>query len=189
MLTNSQHEAFARNYVSGATAGNLSGSYAAAGYRRHRANAARLALQPDVSRRIGELQRQQKHAERMAAHAAMQELAIDRRAVWGEMRSIAFANVLDYLAVDKDNCVRFDLAAIERDKGAAIRDLWFETEDLPDGRQKIKRMRVRLFDKSSVLREFAGEMRLTELMQPDDPQAESDHQGVSTEQLCEEMIE
>src|SRR5690242_1391973 len=97
MLSNAKHEAFARAYVAGATAGNLAASYEAAGYRRHRGNASRLAMQPDVARRISQLQRQQKEAERVAAVTVMSELALDRRTVWRELRSIAFANVLDYM--------------------------------------------------------------------------------------------
>jgi hypothetical protein len=81
--------------------------------------------------------------------------------VLAELAKLAFANFADCLSVDDDGAVDFDLAKLDRDQVAAIREISVEYADTPDGApRKIKRLQVRMFDKRQALADLARHLGL-----------------------------
>ena len=153
-LSNPKYEAFAQAFVRGETAGNRGRSYLAAGYRcddkSAKENGSKLAKDPRVMRRIAELE-QEKHAmEEQATERATARLSITREAVLAELAKIAFANMLDYLRPGADGYFDVDLARIDRDMGAAIREVVVTpargADEKPRARIKLADKRAALFD-------------------------------------------
>jgi hypothetical protein len=147
-LLNPKYEAFCQAYARGPNAGNCAASYEAAGFRPDNSNAMRLAGRPHIKKRIAELMSQTAATDRQAAEAK----SLEQKAVLGELAKIAYANVCNYLHVDEDGRAQIDLAQIDRDQGAAIRDLVVDYFPAPDGGTlQIKSARVRMFDKRLAL--------------------------------------
>ncbi len=150
-LLNAQHEAFCRAYVRGPCAGLVGDAYEAAGYKRDSGNASRLFLSHDVKMRIAELQQGDAAMERHAVRTALADAGIDKARIVKELAKIAFANAFDY--VDTEGHV--DLSKVARDKGTAVRDIEVEWETNLDGKARVKKLKVKLYDKRMALRELA----------------------------------
>ncbi len=70
-----------------------------------------------------------------------------------ELGRLAFANVLDFAIVRPDGALEVDLARIERDRAAAIREVTVIEKTTPDG--AVTRItRLKLADKSLALTRF-----------------------------------
>jgi hypothetical protein len=78
------------------------------------------------------------------------------------MSKIAFANMLDYIALDGDGNPKLDLESITRDQGAAISEVILD--EYMDGRGKnakrVKRVRVKLASKIEALNAIARDLGL-----------------------------
>ena len=151
-LKNPRWEKFCQLYVQGDTAGSAAASYRAAGFRAGtwlHTNASKLLNKPAVRARIAELQRDIVHIEETAMKTAIERLALRKEAVLGELAKIGFANLLDYVRTDEHGKLVIDLAAIERDKGAALLELQMtETGEGPDRKQSV---RIRVGEKLAAL--------------------------------------
>jgi phage terminase small subunit len=158
-LLNERHEAFCQAYVRGPAAGNLTKAHAAAGYRRNRSNASRLAEEPLIRARIAELRRDDAAIEREANERAkeriMAALAIDKQAVRDSLVGAAFGNAADFLTVDDDGHLALDLTRVTREQAAALQCLDVGYVDGPDGKQRVKHLRLRLWDKRQTLSDVA----------------------------------
>lgn len=152
-LKNQRHERFCRAYVRGKTAGNAAASYAAAGYRPGRENAAALLRRNHISSRVAELQQQVQAAEVEANARALEKYQVNAERVIGELARIGFANMLDYVRPTEDGDVVVDLSALDRDRAAAIQEVVVDTyqEGRGDDARDVKRVRFRLADKRAAL--------------------------------------
>ena len=154
-LKNPQWEAFCRAFVRGATAGNGSASYLAAGYRCG-ANAAgvaasRLLKNPNIVQRVSELQAQVSRIEVEATERALERHAVTKEAVIGELAKIGFANMMDYVVINAAGDPVVDLSALDRDRAAAVAEVVVDTVPGRDDAPDVKRVRVRLHDKRAAL--------------------------------------
>ena len=186
-LRNPKHEAFARAFVGGDTAGNRGRSYLAAGYacddKSAKENGSKLAKDPRVMRRIAELE-QEKHAmEDKATERATARLAITREAVLAELAKIAFANMLDYLRPGADGYFDVDLARIDRDLGAAIQEVVVTPAR---GAGETPRIRFKLADKRAALFDLGRHFGLFVERRP---HAGDDYADLSDEELAAKIRE
>lgn len=143
-IKNSKDEAFARESVA---LDSIHRGYEAAGFRRPRGNAERKARQPHVAARIEFL--------RMEA-AKLAGVSLGR--VLLEQSRIAYANMIDYLAVE-DGQPRLDLSRLNREQAAAIAEFTVDTHvehDGPGDKEGIvvTRTRFKLHDKVGALRDL-----------------------------------
>jgi hypothetical protein len=92
-------------------------------------------------------------------------LGLDKQDVLRELARIAFANVVDYVSVDAEGRMTFDLQRLEHERSAAIRDLQVEFGDAKDAR-RVTRIRVRLFDKRPALVELGRYLGMAVGRQP-----------------------
>src|SRR4051812_25866959 len=113
ILMNARQEKFCQEYVNGEHAGKPTPAARAAGYRN---NAFRVRRQPDVARRIGELQAQHAAHERTATTRALENLQITKERVLRELARVAFANMLKYLEPQGNGDVRVNLDKINEDQ-------------------------------------------------------------------------
>jgi hypothetical protein len=164
-LSDSKQEAFCQAFVRGPTAGNLAASYEAAGYQRDSSNAARLRATPQVDERITELRGALATIESKSTALAAAALGLDKQMVLRELARIAFANVVDYVSVDAEGRMTFDLQRLDEERSAAIRDLQVEFGDTKDTR-RVTRIRVRLFDKRPALVELGRYLGMAVGRQP-----------------------
>jgi len=152
-LKNPRWEKFCQLYVRGATAGNATASYVAAGFNSSRANArgkAKLLMrQARIRARIAEFQIDTLHIEETAMKTAMDKLALRKEAVLSEMAKIGFANLLDYVRQNADGDLVIDLAAIERDKGAGLVEL--QMTETGEGEKRRRTVKIKLGDKFPAL--------------------------------------
>jgi hypothetical protein len=151
-LLNHRHENFCQAFVRGPKAGNIGASYEAAGYSANRGNASRLAAEPQIEKRIAELIAEDQADDREVRE---KDERIRNEAVLAEFGKIGFANMFDYLSVDDDGRLQVDLARLERDKGAAVRDFQIDYADSEAGRGALKTVRIRLYDKRAALANLA----------------------------------
>ena len=96
VLKNIKHEAFAQGIAKGMSA---DAAYAEAGYKPNRGNAARMKTNESIVARIKELTEQ---AARRSAKSLDDVIA--------EYERIAFADLSEFLAIDDDGEVSFDMA-------------------------------------------------------------------------------
>src|SRR5262249_47012617 len=87
----------------------------------------------------------------LARAAARYDVTTER--VVAELARIGFANIQDYIAIDRDGSPHFDLAAISRDQAAAIQEIIID--EYKDGKgedaRDVKRVRLKLADKRAAL--------------------------------------
>ena len=83
-----------------------------------------------------------------AEQEVAKELGITQTRVLQELWKIATSNIKDYTTTDKDGDTVVDLNMISRDNAAALSELTIETSK---GKQKIKRIRVKPYDKISAI--------------------------------------
>jgi phage terminase small subunit len=194
-LLNPKYEAFAQAFVRGETAGNRGRSYLAAGYtcddKSAKENGSKLAKDPRVMRRIAELEQEKQAMEEAATERATARLAITREAVLAEMAKIAFTNMLDYLQPCADGGFEVDLARIDRDMGAAIREIVITSAR---GADEKPRVRIKLADKRAALFDLGRHFGLFVERRPGShqgshhgphgPNANDDYADLSDEQLA-----
>ena len=133
---------FAREYVI-----DLNGTRAAiaAGYAESGAGveASRLLKNPNVQRKIKELQ-----------SARASKIGLKAEQVAEELQRLAFSNMLDYMEIDEDGQPRgLDLSKLTRDQAAAIQEISEDTTGgSGDGERKLViRRRFKLADKRGSL--------------------------------------
>jgi phage terminase small subunit len=78
------------------------------------------------------------------------DMARREYAAMEELTELAFANVLDFAVVRPDGALEVDLARLERDRAAAIREVTLIEKTTPDG-ATTRITRLRLADKSLAL--------------------------------------
>jgi phage terminase small subunit len=113
--------------------------------------------------------------------AQAEKAEITGQRVLEELAGIGFANMLDYLSIDKDGDPYVDLSRLNRRQAAAIAEV--TVEDFKEGRGKnardVRRVRFKLHDKRAALVELGKRFGLWE-KQADEPPAAIDrskHEG------------
>ena len=153
-LKNAKHERFAQEIAKGTA---YVKAIKAAGYETN-ANAAnvsatRLLKQPTVAARVNELLERKATIEAKATERAIEKSGITKAAVLEELAKIGFANMLDYVSVQKDGYAYVDLSKLTRDQAAAIQEV--VVEEYSDGRgddaRDVKRVKFKLADKKGAL--------------------------------------
>lgn len=144
-LKNGKDEMFCRESVA---LDSIHKGYEAAGFKRPRGNADRKARQPNVSKRLEFL--------RMEA-AKLAGVSLGRVLI--EQARIAYANMLDYVSVDKAGQPYIDLSDMTREQAAAIAEISVDTHVEPPEKEDdpglvVTRTRFKLHDKVAVLRDL-----------------------------------
>ena len=112
----------------------------------------------------------------MAKHQKRHEVTVDR--IVQEYAKMGFANMLDYMTVQRDGTAFCDLSELTRDQAAAIQEATFETimssdpdaldasggDDDKDGRKKVAvlRTKFKLHDKKGPLDSMAKHLGMFE---------------------------
>jgi phage terminase small subunit len=149
-LDNPRWEKFCQAYVQGESAGNAAGAYRAAGYSGATPrNALRLLNHPKIRARIAMLQRDIVHMEQCAMTTVTERLAMRRESVLGELASIGFARITDYVRQTPDGELAIDFAAIERDKAAGVVEL--RMIETVEGDRRKRDVRIKLGNKVGAL--------------------------------------
>ena len=154
-LQNVRWEKFCQAYVRGATAGNATACYVAAGFAEDatqasaRAAACRLLNKPIIRARFAELQADLVEVEQRAVTTAADRLSLSKQLVLGQIARLGFANVLDYVRRDDDGNIVIDLGAVNRDEAAGIVEL--SMTERGEGPDRVSRMRIRLCDRHAPL--------------------------------------
>ena len=149
-LNNPRWEKFCQAYVQGESAGNAAGAYRAAGYSSATPrNALRLLNHPVIRARIATLQRDILEMEQCAMTTVTERLAMRRESVLGELASVGFARITNYVRQGPDGKLVIDFAAIERDEGAGIVELRMTESGAGDTRKCD--VRIRLGNKVAAL--------------------------------------
>jgi hypothetical protein len=175
-LPNDKEERFAHGLASGMSAPK---AYVAAGWAASRSRPAILARRPHIVERVRELiqgsaEKLAKGVARIAIPRPMQgAVVIDRMeatrdAVAREMALLAFSNMDDYVT-HIDGVLVVDFSRATRDQMAPIKEITVETyvEGRGDKAQTVSRVRLKLYDKSSALLNFARLMGYA--AEPPDP--------------------
>lgn len=147
-----KQQLFARNYLL-----DLNGTKAAvrAGYSKRRAQqqATRLLTNGLV---LGEIRRLQ--------DKRIQRLGITIDWVLRELALMGFANMLDYIRIDRTGTATVDLSRLDRDRAAAIVEIVVEECVAPPGpgdhHRKMRRTRIRLRDKLAALEDLGKHLKL-----------------------------
>ena len=151
ILRNGRHELFAEAIVNGKSLGEAN---VIAGYRKpNRRQAWLLKQNPKISARIVELTEEKLATEKLARERAQVKLDLTAERILGELARIGFANMQDYLSVDKDGNPRLDYARISRDQASAIQEITIDEykEGRGPGARDIKRVRIKLAEKRPAL--------------------------------------
>ena len=127
-----------------------------AGYKKDRTGASRLASKAHIKARIAEI---------MRAGAKLAEVSAGR--VLRELATLAFANMGDYMSVDKQGRPYVDVTQMDELKTAAISKLISETlpigpEDADGNPMLVTRARLELGNKMPALHDLAKHLGLLE---------------------------
>ncbi|MBP0484660.1 terminase small subunit [Sagittula salina] len=147
ILPKERHEVFAQRLAAGASQVD---AYEAAGYKRHAANAARLAANPDVQARVAELQ-----------EIAAQGAVVDAARVLREIGAIATSDIRRIF--DATGALR-RIEDLDDDTAAAIQAIKVVVRPVPGtkGREVEHVHEVKLWDKGRALDQLGKHHRLFE---------------------------
>lgn len=129
---------FAREYALDHS--SIKGAAIRAGYSIHSALDAgnKLARDPRVLKLVKEVDKQ-----------VVKDMALTKERVLQELCLIAFANLKDYLTIDKDGNTNIDLEGLNRDNAAPLVEI--SIDNITNGKTKIKKVRVKQADKMAAL--------------------------------------
>ena len=125
---------------------NATQAYLRAGYKVSepvaRANAAKMLTKSNILETI-----------HRSIGQRLSKLEINNETVLREIAKMAFANMFDYITVQKDGTAYVDLSRITRDQATAIQELNFEEgiEGSGDGARPIKKIKFKLSGKRENL--------------------------------------
>ncbi len=145
-----KQDRFCREYVK-----DLNGTRAAiaAGYspRSAHVTASQLLNQPNVKDKLAKL---------MEGHARTLDLSAEK--VLSELAQMGFANFRDYIGVTEKGDPYIDLSKLTREQAAAIQQI--TVDEYVEGRgkngERVKRVRVRLADKTRALELLGRYLRM-----------------------------
>jgi phage terminase small subunit len=151
-LRNRRHERFAQERAMGKSlreAWQVASGKPGKGY----AYSSHLAALPHVAARIAELRAEYEAAERDALETVVAKFEVTAGRVLAELAKIAFANIGDYVHLDRKGEPDPDLGGLSRDQLAAVRDIAVEERRTGSGENAtvVRKVRFRLFDKRAAL--------------------------------------
>jgi phage terminase small subunit len=152
MLRNPRHERFAQERAMGKSQ-REAWQIANGSLNKSGAYSSRLAAQPHVAARIRELRAEYEAAEKQALETVVARFEVTTGRVLAELAKIAFANIADYVDLDRKGEPNPDLSALSRDQLAAVRDVTVEERKTGSGENAsvVRKVRFRLFDKRAAL--------------------------------------
>lgn len=94
--------------------------------------------------------------------ALAEKPGITRTRIVDELAMIAFANMRDYIEIQKDGTAYVDLSGLTRDQAAAIAELTVDqyTEGSGEDAKRVKRVKFKLSDKQAALEKLGRTLRM-----------------------------
>lgn len=156
-LSNAKHELFAQNIAKGEpnSTAYLGAGFTASNRNSADASASKLLNTAKIAKRVNELLAFRDVIDRGSTAKAIENLAITKERILGELAKIGFSNMFDYIKTQDDGSAIVDLSKLSRDQAAAITEVTVETYveagQGDDDPKTVKKIRFKLSDKRPAL--------------------------------------